>query len=171
MRTVTFSAFQKFELAHILCLPVILHPIHPPHLYSFFMQLQSGLWKTSSGSAFNSHLTDGADPIREHDSATLTSDLPLIPCKLLIILHLLSFLLLFHYPTCLFPGLDFIFLSWSHCTHRHTHLVSQSVSDFLTEWLVRMLIPACMMYCHLLPLFQHAARQSIRQADVFLEYP
>lgn len=55
------------------------------------------------------------------------------------------------------------------CTHRHTHTlpeVSQSVRDsfthHLTEWLVRMLIPACIKYCHLLSVFATSS-QTVNQ--------
>lgn len=61
----------------------------------------------------------------------------------------------------------------TYTTCSHAFASSPSMSDFqtchLTEWLVNMLLQACMKCCHLLPLSRQAARQSIRQAEVCLE--
>lgn len=96
----------------------------------------------------------GAAPTWEHVSATLICDWLLIPCKL---------------PTYASSVHNFVFLSWTNCTlHTQTHTrpfrslpsVSNSFSHHLTEWLVRMLIPACIKYCHLLSVFATSSPDS-----------
>ncbi len=200
MHNVTFSAFRKFKLACILCLPTVSHsPARlPPHT--------SILFSCNSSRDFERHracqfliVTSQTEPI--HFRAWLSNTkfwFAAYPLQIVNAPSLPQFLLLplSLYPTCTHIHIHvhqvlIFFLSLSvsiPCTHKtDTHAytigshalallaVSPSVSDFLThhltEWLVRWLIPACMKCCHLPPLPRHAARQSIRQAGVCLEHP
>lgn len=77
----------------------------------------------------------------------------LLPCKFLIIFHLFSF------SSRLFSVIQhahfkvvILFFSLGHIADTLTQNVSDSLIHHLTERVVRLLIPAYMKYCHVLPL-------------------